>query len=80
MATSSLGQIAYDAFGEHQAWLNYAGQQMPSWPSVRPDIKTAWEVSARAVIRAVQQAHNTGTEESSVPVSEEVSSTEPSTT
>ena len=52
----SLGEIAYNAYGEHQIWLTFAGQQMPSWPSVRPDIQRAWDAAGRAVARHLAQA------------------------
>jgi hypothetical protein len=52
----SLGQIAYDAYGEHQAWVVYDGKQMPSWPSVRKDIQDAWQAAAKAVAVQVTRA------------------------
>lgn len=58
MDAKSLGQIVYEAYGEHQAWLTYAGQQMPSWDSQRTDLKMAWESAGRVVARAVMQARH----------------------
>jgi hypothetical protein len=45
-------QIAYEAYAEHQGWKNYQGQPIPTWDSVRQDIKEAWDVAARAVLEA----------------------------
>lgn len=56
MDTKSIGQIAYDAYGEHQHWLTFDQRQMPSWASVRPDIQAAWQVAGQAVLRAAHQA------------------------
>jgi hypothetical protein len=52
----SLGQIAYDAYGEHLGWITFAGAQMVSWQSQRPDIKAAWEQAGRSVAIAVTRA------------------------
>ena len=56
MAAKSLGQIAYEAYGEHQAWVVYDGKPMPSWPSVRQDIQHAWDSAGKAVAVHVMQA------------------------
>ena len=54
----SLGEIAYNAYGEHQSWLTFAGQEMPSWPSVRPDIQGAWDAAGRAVATHLTKARH----------------------
>jgi hypothetical protein len=54
MEAQSLGQVAYDAYGEQQAWTTFDGKPMPSWPSVRRDIALAWEQAGRAVARHLQ--------------------------
>jgi hypothetical protein len=56
MEAKSLGQIAYDAYGEQQGWVTFAGAQMVSWQSQRPNIQVAWEGVARAVLLAARQA------------------------
>jgi hypothetical protein len=56
MEAKSLGQIAYDAYGEQQGWVTFAGAQMVSWQSQRPNIKASWEAAGRAVAVAVTRA------------------------
>ena len=57
MATQSVGQVAYEAFGEHQAWI-FRGVLMPSWSSVTVDEQDAWQAAGKAVIRHLQLAKN----------------------
>jgi len=53
----SLGQIGYEAYAEHQQWVNYQGSPIPPWSEVRSDIKTAWAVAADALINAWEDIH-----------------------
>ncbi len=46
----SLGQVGYEAYGDHAGWKAYDGKPMPRWPELRPDIVEKWEVAARAVV------------------------------
>jgi hypothetical protein len=57
MATQSLGEIAYNAFGEDQAWLR-DGKLMPSWESVPWTVQQSWQAAGKAVIRHLQLAKN----------------------
>lgn len=53
MEAKSLGQIAYDAFWEHQEWMTDQGMPVVSWESAASGLKAAWEASGKAVARAV---------------------------
>lgn len=50
MAVRTLGQIGYEAYGDHQGWHACDGGVMPAWAEVRPDIQAAWEFAAQEVI------------------------------
>lgn len=54
--TKSLGQVAFEAYGDNREWKDWRGQPMPQWNEVREDIRTAWEVAASAVEREVKNA------------------------
>lgn len=46
----TLGQIGFEAYGEHAGWTAYDGKPMPRWDeNLRPDIKEKWEVAAMAI-------------------------------
>lgn len=53
-APKSLGQIAFDAYGDNRAWKDHRGSPMPPWEVVRPEIREAWEVAANAVRSELQ--------------------------
>ena len=56
MEAKSLGQIAYDAYGEHQGWVTVDGHQMVSWESVDVHLKAAWQSEGKAVAVQVTRA------------------------
>ncbi len=45
----TLGQIAFEAYGDNREWKDWRGQPMPQWGDVRQEIRDAWEVAASAV-------------------------------
>ena len=47
----TLGQIAYEAYCEHQDWKAFDGKPIPEWKDVREDIQQAWEIAAVAAAR-----------------------------
>lgn len=49
MIDPDLAQYAYEVYAKHQGWKNYAGNPIPPWAEVRPDIQEAWDVAAQAV-------------------------------
>ena len=49
----TLGQIAFEAYGDNRAWKDWRGLPMPAWSEVRPEIRSAWDVAASAVAYAV---------------------------
>lgn len=56
----TLGQIAFEAYGDNRGWKDYRGQPMPQWNKIREEIRYAWEVAAEevaaeAIIRAQTQ-------------------------
>lgn len=49
--SKSYGQVAYEAYCGHTGWKSLvSGTALPQWENLKPDIKAAWESSARAVI------------------------------
>lgn len=52
MDERSLGQIAFEAYGDSVGWEAYDGTAIPEWKVVRPHIKRAWEAAAKAAVRA----------------------------
>lgn len=48
--TGQLAQIAYEVYAEHQNWKNFAGNPIPQWAEVRPDIKRAWHVVVQTIL------------------------------
>lgn len=52
--TKSLGQIAFEAYGDNRSWKDWRGQPMPQWVDVREEIRKAWEVAAEAVKDEIQ--------------------------
>ena len=54
MTDPDLAQYAYDAYAKHQGWKNYAGNPLPAWSEVGPDIQAAWDVAVQAVLEAAR--------------------------
>jgi hypothetical protein len=52
MDSRTLGQIGYEAYGDHAEWKSFDGRPMPKWAEVRPDIVEKWEVAAAAIAAA----------------------------
>lgn len=51
MSIVSLGQISYEAYCKHTDWKSLvSGAQLPAWTDLKPEIQSAWEVSAQAVV------------------------------
>lgn len=49
----TLGQVGFDAYGEHAGWKAFDDRPMPRWDEkLRPDIKEKWEVAAKAILNA----------------------------
>jgi hypothetical protein len=48
----SLGQIAFEAYGDNREWKDWRGQPMPQWGDVREEIRVAWQVAAEAAVKA----------------------------
>lgn len=46
------GQIVYEAYAH--AIFGFTGAALLQWPDVKPEIKTAWEAAAAAVIAQAQ--------------------------
>lgn len=45
-----LAKVAYEAYCNHTGWKSLAtGQDLPQWEVLKPSIKAAWLVSARAI-------------------------------
>ena len=51
-------QIGYEAYADHQHWVNYQGTALPPWAQVRPDIKDAWAIAADAIIEWWEDLHD----------------------
>lgn len=47
----TLGQIAFEAYGDNREWRDWRGNAMPQWSEIREDIQEAWEVAAQAVVK-----------------------------
>lgn len=56
MATKTRAQIAYEAYFERAGGKPLAtGQQLPPWEKLSPEIQSAWEAAATAVVMSVGQ-------------------------
>ena len=53
----TLGQIAFEAYGDNREWKDWRGQPMPQWNEVKEGIREAWEVAAEAVKVNVEQLY-----------------------
>jgi hypothetical protein len=56
MPEKTLGQVGYEAYGEHAEWKSFDGRPMPRWSDLRPDIVEKWEVAARAIAAEARTA------------------------
>jgi hypothetical protein len=52
------GQIAYEAYCQHQEWKSWTEDPLPAWLNVRPDIKIAWEYAAVCLMEQIKQWKN----------------------
>lgn len=53
-AIRTLGQVAYEAYGDERGWTTVPGGPMPAWPDQDEAIQRAWQAAAEAVKAAVQ--------------------------
>ena len=51
----SYGQIAFEAYREHQSGLTYDGRPIPYWEELTAPVQGAWEAAAWAVIKQSQE-------------------------
>ena len=56
MDTTSLGQIAYEAYWEQEEWVDAQGLPVRSWESVPAVQQSAWQHAGKAVALAVRKA------------------------
>lgn len=52
--TATLGQLAYERYGDSVGWKNYQGNPMPKWGDLTPSIQQAWIAAARGVLQEVR--------------------------
>ena len=52
--THTIGEIAYNAYGEVREWKVFSGDPMPNWEEQDAELKQAWEAAALAVVREVR--------------------------
>jgi hypothetical protein len=45
----SLGEVAYQAYGDARGWQTFSGDHMPSWTEQSPGLRAAWDSAAQAV-------------------------------
>lgn len=50
MTPPTPGEVAYNAYCEARGWKSFAGDHLPPFEKVQPDIQAAWEAAGRAVI------------------------------
>lgn len=48
----ALGRIAFTAYREYTCGLTHDDKPMPEWDDLGPRIQGAWQVAARAAMRA----------------------------
>lgn len=47
----SMGCVAYEAYCNHTGWKSLvSGADLPQWGALSPEIRTAWEAAANAVL------------------------------
>lgn len=45
------GRVGYEAYSEHTGGKSLVyGERLPSWNELNPEIKTAWQCAAEAII------------------------------
>lgn len=44
-----LGQLAYNAYGDHVGWKTYKGAPMPAWEKLEEPQKSGWIKAALAI-------------------------------
>lgn len=50
----NYGKLAYDAYCESSGGVSLvSGAKLPPWEELKPEIKTAWQAAADAIIGAV---------------------------
>lgn len=54
----SLGQVAYEAYGESTGWKTYNGNEMPRWEALGEPIQQAWEAAAEAARSTAAPVHS----------------------
>ncbi len=52
-ATRQLARVGYEAYGHRAEWKNYAGDPMPQWEVLRPDIIEKWCAAVEAIADAL---------------------------
>jgi hypothetical protein len=52
---TELGQLAYRAHNRVLGDRDATGHVSPTWESLPPNVRTAWEIAAAAVKRSVQR-------------------------
>jgi hypothetical protein len=50
----SLGQQAYEAYGDEVGWMNYEGKTMPAWIYLPNKIKNGWHAAAARIVEQVR--------------------------
>lgn len=53
MDEETLGKVAFTAYSETKNWKTYDGKQIPAWNDLPHDVRTGWELAARAVEQAI---------------------------
>lgn len=49
--SKTLGQVGFDAYGDHAGWKAFDDRPMPRWDdNLRADIKEKWKVAADAIV------------------------------
>lgn len=48
----NAGQVAYEAYCAQTGWKSLvSGQQLPQWHNLKPEIQSAWQAAATAVVQ-----------------------------
>lgn len=48
----SLGEVAYNAYGDSRSWRTIGDDPMPAWGDQHDYIQEAWEAAAKAVVES----------------------------
>lgn len=51
----TLGQLAFDAYSTARGWKDVRNGPIPTWDELLPEIRSAWQVAADAVVEEVKQ-------------------------